>query len=418
MSAELKAEDVQRVVAAAPEPVRELLTWPLCQDPPVLAGGFVRDTLVGARPLDLDVFWSANIAIPNEWVQRHGIRVTRLAWLITDWAYDGWDIPIQTIRVQTTPLEHLATFDFTVCQAGIWHDRGTWYSTCHEKFYEDLAAKRLRLTSPAAANPRNGLRRALKLAARGYTADNELLAALAAAAVMGTPLAIERLLDEKVLREQLERMMSPPTSPSPSLGAGLDPGAEPVDEYGAWIERQAQAMDEARARAGQIRTAFSNSTFIIGGSDANPTPRPELAEQESSGGEDSRIPPPTVSGGRLTAEELRRGHQILHQLERARYGPPTIEQPAVPEPPSPPERNRAADDAEERRTGRALLHSLASGGQRMGSGGSDGFWTQTVSHPRIRYRWTPAPPVGQIRVVEQSDPAGGPGVADSRVPRA
>src|SRR3546814_3214275 len=64
-----------------------------------------------------------------------------------------------------------ASFDFTVCQAAVWRTPdGHWCSTCIDRFYVDLAARRLVYTSPVRDEEASGsMLRVIKYVKRGYS---------------------------------------------------------------------------------------------------------------------------------------------------------------------------------------------------------------------------------------------------------
>src|SRR3546814_3611509 len=60
---------------------------------------------------------------------------------------------------------------FTVCQAAVWRTPdGHWCSTCSDRFYVDLAARRLVYTSPVRDEEAGGsMLRVIKYVKRGYS---------------------------------------------------------------------------------------------------------------------------------------------------------------------------------------------------------------------------------------------------------
>jgi hypothetical protein len=101
--------------------------------------------------------------------------------------------PIQFIHRWTfkEPGECVASFDFTIARAAIWWDEpkegatfiygAHWCSTCDERFYPDLAARRLVYCSPVRIEEAGGsLLRVLKFYQRGYNIPMDSLGAVLA----------------------------------------------------------------------------------------------------------------------------------------------------------------------------------------------------------------------------------------------
>lgn len=142
-----------------------------------VGGGFIRATIAREEISDIDLF------VPSEDAAKSVSQLLRLAKpeLIerkTDNAITlyGWRWPIQIITrwVFEKPADLVASFDFTICQAAIHfvpgEHKGHWESLCSDRFYPDLAAKRLIYTSPLRKEDAGGsLLRVLKYYRRGYT---------------------------------------------------------------------------------------------------------------------------------------------------------------------------------------------------------------------------------------------------------
>jgi hypothetical protein len=78
------------------------------------------------------------------------------------------------------------SFDFTVCRAVFWYDGHAWQSFCDSRFYQDLAAKRLRYCSPIRVEEAGGsMLRVLKYYQKGYRIPIDHLAAVIARCVGG-----------------------------------------------------------------------------------------------------------------------------------------------------------------------------------------------------------------------------------------
>lgn len=172
---ELSKADLDRVVRSLPSDVRDLM-WKN-QRKLLLAGGFIRAKIAGETPSDIDLFGPsegflkdmaqelrANRGTVNGNARKHRtknaitvISIGRISvQFIHRWVFDD-------------PKSCALSFDFTVCQSVVWVENNQWRSMCHPHFYPDLAARRLRYTSPDREEEAGGsLMRAFKFTKRGY----------------------------------------------------------------------------------------------------------------------------------------------------------------------------------------------------------------------------------------------------------
>lgn len=172
MTTNLLPEDVLQSVRRLPEPVRELLKAHRL----VLAGGWVRASIAGERPSDIDLFGPDEATLKAaEEALAEDVRVRRYE---SDFAvtlsWGPWRA--QFIRAWTFKDAEavIAAFDFTVARAAIWWTAGGFTSVADERFYVDLAAKRLVFGHPKrgenykARESGGSMLRALKFVRRGY----------------------------------------------------------------------------------------------------------------------------------------------------------------------------------------------------------------------------------------------------------
>jgi len=148
----------------------------------VIAGGFLRAVIANEKANDIDIFCpSADLARAYaELLALHrGVKVFK-----TDNAYSvkggANRLMVQFIHRWTydTPEALLESFDFTVAKAAIWFD-AQWVSLVDERFYPDLAAKRLVYTSPKRNEDAGGsMLRVLKFYQRGYRIPLDSLGAV------------------------------------------------------------------------------------------------------------------------------------------------------------------------------------------------------------------------------------------------
>lgn len=146
----LTRTDLHFVVSHLPKDVRTLME----QKTLILAGGFIRELIAGNSVQDIDLFGPSRSELSDaaDVIQkaREGARLHKTKNAITLLAPPR--TPIQFItRWQYDEVEALVkSFDFTVCQAAVYFDRGenSWKSCVHDDFYADLAARRLVYTFP------------------------------------------------------------------------------------------------------------------------------------------------------------------------------------------------------------------------------------------------------------------------------
>lgn len=182
--------DLDRVVRNIPSDVRQLMT----AHGLILAGGFIREHIAGRNDVrDLDLFGPSKerlrVAAQMLHIKR-GVNDARLH--ESNFAYTlltAGRVPVQFIHnwVYTEPQALLDELDFTVCQAAIWKlPGGEWDSLCSDRFYPDLAARRLVYTFPKRKELAGGsMMRVRKMLARGYNVQADSLAGVIARLMSG-----------------------------------------------------------------------------------------------------------------------------------------------------------------------------------------------------------------------------------------
>lgn len=175
---QLTPTDLHFVVSRIPHDVVDLMK----KDPVILAGGFIRSTIMGEKPSDVDLFGksepelkalayklsASRKARPHE--TKNAITVLAPPRLpvqfITRWTFD-------TLEATSD------SFDFTICQAAIRFHEKKWESHVSEGFYPDLAARRLVYTSPSRNEDAGGsILRVRKFLSRGFNIQAPSLAAV------------------------------------------------------------------------------------------------------------------------------------------------------------------------------------------------------------------------------------------------
>jgi hypothetical protein len=152
----------------------------------ILGGGFIRETIAGEKPNDIDLFGpsyevleraSQRLEADREGSRKH---ITLNAFTLLS----PPRMPVQFItRWKFDKLADVAnSFDFTCCMAAIeCGANNEWRSVCHDDFYADVAGKRLVYTFPDREEAAGGsMMRVRKFLARGYNIQAESLAGVIA----------------------------------------------------------------------------------------------------------------------------------------------------------------------------------------------------------------------------------------------
>lgn len=204
---QLIPDDLIYAVNMLPSPLRQLMK----QNPNrmIVAGGYVRDRILGEKPSDIDVF-----APDRETAERWGDHLVAVLvagdLICTRNAYTiKTKLPIQIIHRWTynVPRQVVGSFDFTIAKGAIWYDQALadatgvesdgWTSMIDPLFYPDLAARRLRYSHPDRNEDAGGsLLRVLKFYQRGYRIPLDSLGGTIARLLKGTNLDGERDSEE------------------------------------------------------------------------------------------------------------------------------------------------------------------------------------------------------------------------------
>jgi len=152
----------------------------------MLAGGFIRTCIANEVQTDIDLFvkLKENAELyARRLIEKEGYIVS------TDNAYTVVrKPPIQFIQRWTynAPADILPSFDFTIAKAVIWFDGTNWQSLCDDRYYADLAAKRLTYCSPVRIEEvGSSLLRVLKFYQKGYRIPLDSLAGTIARVMTG-----------------------------------------------------------------------------------------------------------------------------------------------------------------------------------------------------------------------------------------
>lgn len=217
MKISLFDEDVAKVIRELPEVVVSLLErYP---NQLFLAGGFIRATLAGETPKDVDLFGTSNVLL---FKIRHELEEKLLS-IGRDYTisctpnattFNVKDLPesIQFIErwVYEKPEDLINSFDFTISQAAMtYRKEGDYDSVCSLDFYGDLATKTLRYTSPNRLEELAGsLQRVMKFVAKGYTISNDSLSRVISRAVSNIEEEhIETILEEQTMEDKVSHRL-------------------------------------------------------------------------------------------------------------------------------------------------------------------------------------------------------------------
>lgn len=182
----LLKEDLVWCVRRLPADVRKLL-----KDHPndlFIAGGFIRSCISGDKVMDLDLF-SKSKGTAKLYAKL--LKSDKFKMITTDNAYTVFGKDRKSVQFIykwsfDKPSDVIPSFDFTIAKSILWYDGEKWQSLCDERFYADLAAKRLTYCSPKRIEEVGGsMLRVLKFYQRGYRIPLEDLGAVMSRCVSG-----------------------------------------------------------------------------------------------------------------------------------------------------------------------------------------------------------------------------------------
>lgn len=146
-----------------------------------IGGGYIRGIIAQEKINDIDLFVSTKEdAAVFAGLLSHSpkdIYKTENAYTIRA------PLPLQIIHrwVFEKPEDISLSFDFTICCAVIWYENEQWHSFCDDRFYMDLASKRLVYRCPDRNEDAGGsMLRVLKYYQRGYRIPLDSLGAVIA----------------------------------------------------------------------------------------------------------------------------------------------------------------------------------------------------------------------------------------------
>lgn len=189
---ELAKHDLRFIAQRLPKDIRELMSTH--HGKLFVGGGFIRAQIAGETPNDIDLFGTSKehleqIAVALMSV-RPGAKMHKSKNAITIVTPDRLPVQFITRWVFDKPQKCMESFDFSVCQAVVWRcgnqSNDPWASSIGDRFYQDLAARRLYYTAPIRDEEAGGsMMRVIKYVKRGYTIQVSSLGAVIARLMSG-----------------------------------------------------------------------------------------------------------------------------------------------------------------------------------------------------------------------------------------
>lgn len=222
IESQLNQHDLQWCLRRAPKQVLELMKE---HSDIIVGGGFVRSCVANEKINDIDLFCHSKEAARAYATILAGTgKVYETGNAFTVSRKRGMSVQFIHRWTFADPQTLLQSFDFTIACGAFWHYKG-WNSLCHDRFYEDLAAKRLVYQAPKRNEDAGGsMLRVLKFYQRGYRIPLDSMGAVIARLLTGVR-DIETLDEDRRARilTGLLREVDPAIDPShiahlPSLG--------------------------------------------------------------------------------------------------------------------------------------------------------------------------------------------------------
>jgi len=228
---ELDNQDLSWAVKRLPTNLKAIMKEPEWSNAIFVGGGYIRAIVGGEKINDVDVFVKS---AKEAELLAHKLTNNKRDIVKTDNAFTvKGKLPIQIIyRWLFEKKEDVAnSFDFTVCCAviacqfgiknGEKEPKPIWESYCDERFYIDLASKRLVYRSPVRNEDAGGsMLRVLKYYQRGYRIPLDSLGAVMARLVKAVdPQATSMLKDEAQVAKVLTGLLRE-----------VDPNIDPTHE--------------------------------------------------------------------------------------------------------------------------------------------------------------------------------------------
>jgi len=173
----LNKYDVKKCVVRIPKKIRELMKQ---EKNMYIAGGFIRSVIVGDFVNDIDIF-AGDRETSRKLVHKLTNRISDIKETDNAFTLTYFRPPTQFIHrwVFDNYEDLIESFDYTICKAVIRYNSidKTWEGFCSEKYYPDLAARRLVYCNPIRDEEAGGsMLRLLKYYRKGYTSPLSTIA--------------------------------------------------------------------------------------------------------------------------------------------------------------------------------------------------------------------------------------------------
>lgn len=196
---QLDQQDLSFAVLRLPYKLKELMKSPEWNGKIFVGGGYLRSIVSGDKVNDVDVFvrnpTEAELLVHKLVDHAKDIHKTDNAYTIK-----GTKPTVQIIHRWNFdfPEDVSHSFDFTICCAVIWYDGKGWQSFCDDRFYIDVAGKRLIYRQPQRNEDAGGsMLRVLKYYNKGYRIPLDSLGAVVARLIKDIDTSRVSLTDEK-----------------------------------------------------------------------------------------------------------------------------------------------------------------------------------------------------------------------------
>lgn len=225
---ELDRSDLIFCLRRLPKAFLEIIKRPRWANKVFLGGGFIRSVIANEPINDVDIFVptkeDAEMLANEIRAEMNVKRVHKTEFAST---LVGTSPTLQIIHkwMYDRPQDVIGSFDFTICQAVIWWDGGQYRSECSERYYRDLAAKRLVYTKPKRIEEAGGSTlRLLKYYQKGYRTPLDSLGATLARLFMAVDMeAILGATKGLDAEDQIAKVLT-------GLLRTVDPNIDPTSE--------------------------------------------------------------------------------------------------------------------------------------------------------------------------------------------
>jgi hypothetical protein len=234
----------EQILQALPKSIRESKgCW--------VAGGFVRDTIAGLEPRDIDLFITKDkrYAFQSSLTFKPSDKPS-----VFETKAGGRNVQLITVESGDVPSFVAQRFDFVCCTGAIELGKGNG-EYFHSEFKRDVDERVLRLNNPLSLVP-SSILRILKLVARGWTIEPETMAKAIASIAVTVPTIKDLMVDENVLAKEVLLAMDHRARKA-AIAATTN-----VEQAQVYVGGREQIVDEVRAVAQTATFNWANPTTI------------------------------------------------------------------------------------------------------------------------------------------------------------